>query len=271
MGEEQIRPCVSKQEKRSPWLKFAVELGPLILFFVANARPKLFEPLVAPFLPPSILSGPNGGLFTATLVLMAAVAAALAVSFLSERRLPAAPLVTAALVLIFGALTLYFKDATFIKMKPTVLYGGFGAVLIGGLALNKPLLPLIFDSALSLSERGWRLLTLRWGGFFFALALLNEMVWRTQSNDTWVAFKFPGILVLIFLFSLAQVTFIRRNTLPDEEVEAERKLNECGPSLVARQPSSFVGSGHGALSSSKLEQRSTQSGDERRQQANTHC
>jgi intracellular septation protein len=111
------------------------------------------------------------------------------------------------------------QDATFIKMKPTVLYAGFGAALIGGLALNKPVLPIIFDQAMALTERGWRLLTWRWGGFFFALALLNEIVWRTQSNDAWVAFKFPGIFILIVLFSVAQMPLIMRHKLSDEEAE----------------------------------------------------
>ncbi|MGH6813339.1 MAG: septation protein A [Methylocella sp.] len=222
MKEMQAGAAVAKAKRSgrgSPWLKFGVEMGPLILFFFANARPKLFAPAVAPLLPPAILSGPTAGLFTATIVLMAAVAVALAVSFISTRRLPAVPLMTAALVLVFGGLTLYLQDATFIKMKPTVLYAGFGVALIGGLALNKPVLPVIFDHAMALTERGWRLLTVRWGSFFFALALLNEIVWRTQSNDAWVAFKFPGIFILIFLFSIAQVPLISRHTLPDDEAE----------------------------------------------------
>src|SRR5450631_2381429 len=118
MNEMEIRPAMPEPVKRrSPWLKAGVEIGPLILFFFANARPKLFAPAVAPFLPASILSGPNAGLFTATVVLMAAVAVALAVSFVSTRRLPAVPLVTAILALVFGGLTLYLQDATFIKMK----------------------------------------------------------------------------------------------------------------------------------------------------------
>jgi intracellular septation protein len=212
-------PKAKRGKRGSPWLKFGVEMGPLILFFFANARPKLFEPAVASLLPQSMLSGPTAGLFTATFVLIPAVAVALAVSFVATRRLPAVPLMTAVLVLVFGGLTLYLQDATFIKMKPTVLYAAFGVALIGGLAMNKPLLPVIFDSAMALTERGWRLLALRWGGFFFALAFLNEIVWRTQSNDTWVAFKFPGILILILLFSVAQVPLILRYTPPDKEAE----------------------------------------------------
>jgi intracellular septation protein len=222
MNEMQVQAVGPKQKRGkrvSPWVKFGVEMGPLILFFIANAYPKLFAPAVALFLPPPILTGPNAGLFTATVVLMAAVATALAISFILTRRLPAVPLMTALLVLVFGGLTLYLQNATFIKMKPTVLYAGFGAALIGGLAMNKLVLPIVFDHAMALSERGWRLLTLRWGSFFFTLALLNEIVWRTQSNDVWVAFKFPGIFVLICLFSVAQMPLIARHKLPDEEAE----------------------------------------------------
>jgi intracellular septation protein len=193
--------------------------GAVNLVLLRERAAKTFRARRRTFPGASILSGPSAGLFTATVVLMAAVAAALTVSYLSERRLPAVPLMTAALVLVFGALTLYLQDATFIKMKPTVLYTSFGVALIGGLAINKPILPIICDKAIDLTERGWRLLTLRWGGFFFALAILNEIVWRTQSNDAWVAFKFPGIFILIFLFSIAQVPLIARHKLSDEEAE----------------------------------------------------
>jgi intracellular septation protein len=211
--------ATKKSAAPAPWLKLSVEIGPLLLFFFANARPKLFEPLVAPFLPASLLTGANAGLFTATMVLMAAVVVALIVSFALTRRIPAVPLMTAILAIGFGALTLYLHDATFIKMKPTVLYICFGLALIGGLTINRPVLPILFDNAMALTERGWRLLTLRWAGFFFLLALLNEIVWRTQSNDVWVAFKFPGLFILIFVFTLAQLPFIMRHKLDDEEAE----------------------------------------------------
>ncbi|HYP57091.1 MAG TPA: septation protein A [Beijerinckia sp.] len=201
---------------KSSWFKLAVEMGPLLLFFFANARPKLFQPLVAPFLPQSLLAGENAGLFTATIVLMAGVLVALAVSYWRTRKVPVMPLVTAILVLIFGALTLYLQDATFIKMKPTVLYICFGLALFGGLVFDKPLLPVLFDNAMSLTERGWRLLTVRWALFFFALAVLNEIVWRTQTNDVWVAFKFPGIFILILLFTLVQVPFMLKHELKGE-------------------------------------------------------
>lgn len=214
-----VPDVTSKQQKPSPWLKLGVEMGPLILFFIANARPKLFEPLVSPFLPEALLRGPNAGLFTATLVLIVAVIVALVVSFVKARRIPAAPLMTAILAVVFGALTLYLQDASFIKMKPTVIYVCFGVALFGGLAINKPVLPIIFDNAMALTERGWRLLTFRWASFFFVLALLNEIVWRTQSNDFWVSFKFPGIFILLFLFSIAQAPLIMRHKLKDEAAE----------------------------------------------------
>ncbi|HTV31830.1 MAG TPA: septation protein A [Methylocella sp.] len=219
MADRQVltKHLQAQPKRTSPWLKFGIEMGPLILFFFANARPQLFAPLAEHVLPLSILAGPNAALFTATLVLMGAIVVALAISFIVARRLPTVPLFTALLVLIFGGLTLYLQDSTFIKMKPTVLYAGFGIALIGGLAMGKPILPILFDQAMSLTETGWRRLTWRWSGFFFALAILNEIVWRTQSNDVWVAFKFPGMLILIFLFSMAQLPFILRHSLPEEK------------------------------------------------------
>jgi intracellular septation protein len=200
----------------APWLKLTLELGPLFLFFFANARPKLFAPFAARVLPANLLVGPNAGLFTATVVLIAAVIIALGVSYLRTRRLPIMPLITAVLVVIFGALTIYFRDPRFIKMKPTILYCAFAIALFGGLIFNKPLLPVILDNAMSLTERGWRILTLRWGIFFLALALVNEIVWRTQSTNVWVAFKFPGTVIIIFLFTVSQVPLMLRHELKEE-------------------------------------------------------
>ncbi|MGP8191089.1 MAG: septation protein A [Methylovirgula sp.] len=200
----------------SPVLKLSLELGPLLLFFFANARPKLFAPFVGLVLPAHLLAGENAGLFTATAVLIAAVLVALVISYLRTKHLPIMPLMTAVLVVIFGALTLYLQDPRFIKMKPTILYAAFGIALFGGLLFNKPLLPIVLDNALSLSERGWRILTLRWAVFFFVLALANEIVWRTQSSDIWVFFKFPGTVVIIFLFTMAQVPLMLRHELKEQ-------------------------------------------------------
>lgn len=206
----------AKKPVPSPILKMILEIGPLLLFFFANAQPKLFTPFVELVLPAHLLAGPNAGLFTATAVLIPAVLVALVVSYLRTRHLPVMPLVTAILVVIFGALTLYLQNPSFIKMKPTVLYAAFGLALIGGLFFDRPLLPIILDNALSLTERGWRILTWRWAIFFFALAIANEIVWRTQSNDTWVFFKFPGTVVIIFLFTMAQVPLMLRHEIKEE-------------------------------------------------------
>jgi len=211
---------LNRKTGANPWFKLATEMGPLLLFFFANARPKLFEPFIAPFLPQSLLEGENAGLYTATVVLMAAVLVALLLSYLRLGRLPIMPVVTAVLVIVFGALSLYLRDPRFIKMKPTILYIAFGAALIGGMIVKKPLLPIILDNAMNLTSVGWQILTLRWIGFFFILAALNELVWRTQSNDVWVAFKFPGTVILIFLFTAAQIPLIMKYEVKDPQAEA---------------------------------------------------
>jgi intracellular septation protein len=173
----------------NPMVKLALDLGPLVLFFIANSR---------------------YGIFAATAAFMVAVLAALLVSYVMTRRLPIMPVVTAIVVVVFGGLTLILHDATFIKVKPTIIYGLFGAVLIGGLLFNKPLLGVVFDSLFHLNDEGWRKLTLRWGLFFFALAVLNEIVWRNASTDAWVAFKAFGVVPLTLVFGALQVPLLKR-------------------------------------------------------------
>jgi intracellular septation protein len=215
--------AIHGKPKPSPWLKLTLELGPLLLFFFANARPKLFAPFAQLVVPAPLLSGENAGLFTATTVLIPAVLLALAVSYMRTKHLPVMPLMTAILVVIFGALTLYLHDPSFIKMKPTILYAAFGLALLGGILFNKPLLPIVLDNAIALSERGWRILTWRWAIFFFVLAVANELVWRLNEkyipahpNDIWVYYKFPGTVVIVFLFTMAQVPLMLRHETKDE-------------------------------------------------------
>ena len=200
----------SKPAVPNPGLKLVLEMGPLVLFFAANKWPQLFEPLFAHVLPASLLSGDKAGIFTATGVLMASVIAALLASYLITKHLPIMPVVTAVAVVLFGGLTLFFDNDLFIKMKPTIVNSIFGAALVGGLAFGKPLLPILLDSVLHLSETGWRKLTLRWGLFFFVLAALNEAVWRTQTTDVWVTFKAFGILPLTVVFALSQMPLIMK-------------------------------------------------------------
>jgi intracellular septation protein len=173
-----------------PLVKLALDFAPLALFFVANGR---------------------FGIFAATAMFMAATLVVLAVSYVLMRKLPIMALVSAVVVFVFGGLTLALHDDLFIKMKPTIANSLFGAVLMIGLALDKPLLPLVLDQVLTLTPAGWRKLTWRWAIFFFVLAALNEIVWRNFSTDTWVNFKVFGTMPLTLIFALAQTPLILRH------------------------------------------------------------
>src|SRR5579872_534052 len=179
----------TRQPQLNPSLKLAFDLGPLLLFFFANAR---------------------YGIFVATATFMVAVLAALAASYLLTRQLPIMPVVTAIIVVVFGGLTLILHNDLFIKIKPTILYVLFGGVLLGGLAFGKSFLGVLFDSLFHLTDEGWRRLTLRWALFFFALAILNEIIWRNASTDVWVDFKVFGVLPLTFLFGALQYPLLKK-------------------------------------------------------------
>jgi intracellular septation protein len=124
----------------NPWLKLALDLGPLLLFFFANAKPALFEPWLAPIIPEAVQTGERAGIFVATAVFMVAIVVALLVSYGLTRRLPMMALVSAVVVVVFGGATLVFQNETFIKVKPTIIYLLFTTVLLGGLIFRKPLL-----------------------------------------------------------------------------------------------------------------------------------
>ncbi len=178
----------------NPLVKLIVEAGPLVVFFVANAK---------------------FGIFIATGAFMVAITASLAVAWVLERRLPVLPLVTAAFVLVFGGLTLYLQDELFIKLKPTIVNALFATILLGGLAFGRSLLQPVFGPVFKLTDTGWRQLTLRWALFFVVLALLNEFVWRNFSTDAWVSFKVFGIMPLTILFSVVQLPLINRHTVQE--------------------------------------------------------
>jgi intracellular septation protein len=172
------------------WLKPAVDYGPLAVFFVTYV---------------------TLGLMAATAALIAASLLALLSAWVLERRVPVIPLVTTAIVAVFGGLTLWLQDETFIKMKPTIVQALFALILLGGLAFGRPLLkPLVGPMMPPMSDAAWRQFTLRYALFFVAMAALNEAVWRTQSTDFWVAFKVFGLSGLTFLFILSQVPFVGR-------------------------------------------------------------
>jgi len=202
-----------------PAVRLALEMGPLVVFFITNQR---------------------ADLFTATGIFMAAVVASLAVSYALTRHLPIMPLVSAGVVVIFGGLTLWLHDETFIKVKPTIvnslfgiiLIGGlffkksllaivldtvFGIILIGGLFFKKSLLAIVLDTVLDLTDEGWKQLTLRWGLFFFVLAVINEIVWRTQSTEFWVGFKVFGIMPITIIFALSQTPVILKHSNPPKD------------------------------------------------------
>ena len=125
------------------------------------------------------------------------------------------PTLGAAIVLVFGGLTIYFDNEIFIKMKPTIINMVFALILYGGVIVKKPLLKYLLGAALKLEEDGWRILTQRWIAFFVALAVLNEIVWRTQSTDVWVNFKVFGILPITFIFTMTQFPLIKKYQIED--------------------------------------------------------
>jgi intracellular septation protein len=199
----------------SPGLKLLLDLGPLLLFFFANSRPQVFAPLLRPFLSESLLTGEHAGIFVATAVFIPAVLVALAIAYALTRHIAVMPVVTAVVVVVFGGLTLLLQNETFIKLKPTLVYLLFAITLLGGLAFKKPLLGMVFDSVFNLTDEGWRKLTLRWGIFFVAMAVLNEIVWRNVSTDAWVSFKVFGFLPLTMIFAAAQFPLLQKYSVPE--------------------------------------------------------
>jgi intracellular septation protein len=185
------KPALPEHSEKSPspFIKLLIDLGPLIAFFVAYAR---------------------AGIFWATGVLMLATLAALIASWRLLGRVTAVPMLTAILVVVFGGLTFYLDDPSFIKLKPTIINLLFAGVLVAGLATGRPLLKVLLGEALRLTEVGWRKLTVRWAWFFFSLAVLNEVVWRNFSESAWVNFKVFGIVPLTILFAMAQIPLIKR-------------------------------------------------------------
>jgi intracellular septation protein len=182
-----------------PVFKLATELGPLIVFFVANAK---------------------FNLFVATGAFMVAIVAAMIASYVVVRHVPVMAIVTAVIVLVFGTLTLVLHDETFIKVKPTIIYGLFAAILGGGLVFGRSFIAILFNQMFNLTPKGWRILTMRWALFFLGMAALNEIIWRTQSTDFWVAFKAFGAIPITMIFAMTQMPVIKRYHLEPATLEA---------------------------------------------------
>ncbi len=170
--------------------KLLIDIGPLAIFFIFYKR--------------------SGEIIEAILPLMVATVVAVFASYVLEKKIPIMPTLGASIVLIFGGLSIFFKNEIFIFMKPTIVNIFFAGILYGGVVLKKPLLKYLLGSALILEEEGWNILTQRWIAFFIALAILNEIVWRTMSEDFWVNFKVFGILPITFIFTLTQFPLIKK-------------------------------------------------------------
>ena len=200
---------MSRTKHLNPLLKLALEVGPLVVFFMANAYSDRF-------------GVPEGRrIFAATSVFIVATVVALAVHYALVRKLPIMPLVSGVVVIVFGGLTLWLDDELFIKLKPTIVNTLFGLVLLAGLYFGKPLLAVVLDSVFELTDEGWRKLTFRWAMFFFVLAALNEIVWRTQTTDFWVSFKVFGIMPLTVAFALAQTPLLMRHEVKADGAESK--------------------------------------------------
>ena len=174
--------------------KIFVDIGPLAVFFIFYTR---------------------GNLQSAILPFMIATVIAVLFSYIVDKKIPIMPTVGAGIILVFGGMTIYFDNDVFFKMKPTIINLLFAVILYAGQLLNKPILRYLLGSALKLEDLGWQILSKRWIGFFIALAILNEIIWRTQSTDMWVNFKVFGILPITFIFTMTQFPLIKKYHIED--------------------------------------------------------
>ena len=174
--------------------KLLIDITPLAVFFIFYSRSDLKSAII-PFMIATII--------------------AVLFSYIMEKKIPLMPTVGALIILIFGGLTIYFDNEVFFKMKPTIINLLFALILYGGVIVKKPLLKFLLGAAIKLEDEGWKILTQRWISFFIALAVLNEIVWRTQSTDIWVNFKVFGILPITFIFTMTQFPLIKKYQIED--------------------------------------------------------
>lgn len=180
------------------WLKPLVDFGPIVLFFIAFKM---------------------SGLMAATAILIVATVVLLGLNYALTRHVALMPLITAIIVTVFGGLTLWLDDERFVKLKPTIVQAMFALILFGGILLRKPTLQYVLGEALKMTDDGWRQLTWRFALFFSAMAVLNEIVWRSVSTELWVDFKVFGIIGLTMLFSIAQMPLMKRHMIEQPNSE----------------------------------------------------
>jgi len=197
---ERVSENAEMPPAQGQFAKLLLEAGPLVVFFIANA---------------------NYDIFTATGAFMVATIIALTLSRLKFGRIPVMPLVSGFFILTFGAATLFFQEEFFIKIKPTIVNILFSLILFGGLLLGHSLLRYLFGEVFKLTDRGWKLLTIRWACFFIFLALLNEFVWRNTSTEFWAGFKLFGVMPITMVFAISQVGLLQRHSVPDESSTGE--------------------------------------------------
>ena len=203
-----MNDVAAKTDKEvGPVFRMALDFGPILIFFVVNA----------------LATGPKTvRVIVATAAFMMATAAAMLVSKIRTGKVSPMLWLSGALVFVFGGLTLYFRDESFIKMKPTIVYAMFASILAFGLATGRPLLKMLLEAAYpGLDDLGWRKLTVNWTGFFFVMAIVSEAVWRNSSWDFWVGFKLWGVLPSTLLFAAVNIPMLMRHGLMAEPLAAE--------------------------------------------------
>ena len=188
-AKEYMKEKVNQYQSMNPLLRLGIEMGPLGIFFVVNA---------------------SHGIFAATGVFMVAIVLSLVIAYVAARHIPTLPVVSGVIVIIFGGLTLYLQDEIFIKLKPTIVNILFAGAIFGGLLFGKNYVKSLLGTMVELKDEGWRHLAVRWGLFFLAMAIVNEVVWRNLTTDAWVAFKVFGFLPLTVVFALAQTPLMNR-------------------------------------------------------------
>jgi len=182
----------------NPLLKLALDLGPLLVFFIGNSQ---------------------FGIFPATGMFMVAMLLSMTASYVVAKRISPMLLVSGVVVLTFGGLTLWLADELFIKLKPTIVNSIFASVLFVGVLTDRLYIKFLFDNAFHLPDFAWKTLTWRWIVFFIFLAGLNEYIWRNYSTDFWVWFKLWGVVPISTLYGIAQMPYIMKHQLKDSEAE----------------------------------------------------